>query len=350
MSAMERVLDSGWYIMGSECERFEKEFAEYCGSQFCIGVGNGLDALHLMLRAAGVGPGDEVIVPSNTYIATWLAVSYAGAIPIPAEPNLATFNIDPEEVERKISSKTKAVLAVHLYGKAAPMEELNKICEKHHLMLFEDAAQAHGSQVGCKRTGALSLAAGFSFYPGKNLGALGDAGAVTTNDPALAERIRSLRNYGSKKKYYNDEKGYNSRLDELQAALLIEKLKVLDSWNACRAKIAGTYTQGLSGIDDLILPCAGEVFEHTWHLYVVRSSRRDELASFLATKDIGTLIHYPVPPHLSSAYSDLGYESGSYPIAENLANTVLSLPIGPHLTTAQISRVVECVKYFFGKT
>ena len=346
-SAFDRVLDSGWFIMGAECERFESEFANFCGTKNCIGVGNGLEALHLILRAAGIGPGDEVIVPSNTYIATWLAVSYTGATPVDVEPSIDTFNIDPKKVERKITSKTKAVLAVHLYGLAADMTALSQICKRNNLKLFEDAAQAHGSILNGRRTGALSLAAGFSFYPGKNLGALGDAGAVTTDDDDLADNIRVLRNYGSRKKYFNEVKGYNSRLDEVQAALLRAKLPKIDEWNSRRSRIADRYLESLKGLPNLYLPEPGLPGEHTWHLFVVRTSKRTELAKFLAERDIGTLIHYPVPPHLSDAYVDLSIAKGSLPIAEDLADTVLSLPIGPHMNDQQIDHVIESVQLFF---
>ena len=349
MSAFERVLDSGWFIMGKECERFEAAFAEYCGVKHCIGVGNGLEALHLILRAAGIGPGDEVIVPSNTYIATWLAVSYAGATPVPVEPDENTFNIDPKKVEEKITRSTKAILAVHLYGRVAAMNELQKICDKHKIMLFEDAAQAHGSKLGDRKSGNLSLAAGFSFYPGKNLGALGDAGAVTTNDDALAKQVRILRNYGSQKKYYNEVKGYNSRLDEIQAAFLCEKLNALDEWNARRVELANLYSESLAGIDELQLPEHGEPGEHTWHLYVVKTRKRDELAKHLAEKGIGTIIHYPVPPHLSEAYDDARISRGTLPIAEKLADSNLSLPIGPHMQDRQIDLTIKEVKSFFLK-
>lgn len=348
--AFDRVLSSGWFIMGKECELFEHEFARYCGVKHCIGIGNGLDALHLILRAAEIGPGDEVIVPSNTYIATWLAVSYAGATPVPIEPDENTFNIDPKRVEEKITKRTKAILAVHLYGRVAEMGELQKICDKHQIMLFEDAAQAHGSKLGDRKSGNLSLAAGFSFYPGKNLGALGDAGAITTNDDAIAHKVRILRNYGSQKKYYNEVKGYNSRLDELQAAFLREKLRVLDEWNVRRSRIAQQYSLHLANIPDLTLPEFGNTDEHTWHLYVVRTSQRDALATFLAEKGIGTIIHYPVPPHLSEAYVDLGFQKGSLPIAERLADTVLSLPIGPHMNSLQAEIIISAVKEFFGRS
>lgn len=346
-AAFQEVVNSGWFITGTQCDRFEKEFADYCGTKHCIGVGNGLDALHLILRAADIGPGDEVIVPSNTYIATWLAVSYTGAKPVPVEPNIKTFNIDPNAVEDKINSKTKAILAVHLYGRPAEISDLNQICEKYNLMLFEDAAQAHGSIYRSRRTGSLGLAAGFSFYPGKNLGALGDAGAVTTNDDLLADRIKVLRNYGSRKKYYNEVKGYNTRLDELQAAFLRVKLRTLDQWNLRRQKIANKYFQAWRDIPSLQLPEPGEQGQHTWHLFVVRCKHREKFSKYLADHGIGSLIHYPVPPHLSQAYVDLGLPPGSLPIAEELANSVLSLPIGPHMDEMHVDHVIKCVTDFY---
>jgi dTDP-4-amino-4,6-dideoxygalactose transaminase len=349
LKSVARTIDSGWFITGQECKLFEQEFADYCGVKHCIGVGNGLDALHLILRACNIGPSDEVIVPSNTYIATWLAASYAGATPVPVEPDITTFNIDPGKVEEKITANTKAVLAVHLYGRPAEMSQLREICARRNLMLFEDAAQAHGSLVTGQKTGALSLAAGFSFYPGKNLGALGDAGAVTTNDDAIADRVRLLRNYGSRKKYYNEFKGFNSRLDEVQASFLRVKLRLLDDWNQRRKKIALKYIANLDGISEISLPDPGNLDEHTWHLFVVRSNKRDGLSEYLARQGIGTLIHYPVPPHLSEAYADLGMSKGDLKIAEELADTVLSLPIGPHMSEQQVDYVIENIHKFFRK-
>ncbi len=343
-SAFQRTLKSGWFILGAECQEFEAEFARYCGVKHCIGVGNGLEALHLILRAAGIGPGDEVIVPSNTYIATWLAVSYAGATPVPVEPDQRTFNINPALIERAITPRTKAVLAVHLYGRVADMTALNAICKAHKIMLFEDAAQAHGSRQNGVRTGALGLAAGFSFYPGKNLGALGDAGAVTTNSDELAVKIRMLRNYGSQKKYYNEVQGFNSRLDEIQAAFLRAKLPKLDEWNERRGRLAGRYSEALRGLPQIDIPEPGMAGEHSWHLYVIRSSKRTQLVDFLNSLGINTLIHYPIPPHRSGAYSEANYSNQALPLAESLADTVLSLPIGPHLTDAQQSVVIQAVR------
>lgn len=344
-SAWTRVMRSGWYILGEEVAAFEEEFARYVGAAHCVGVGNGLEALHLILRAYDIGPGDEVIVPANTYIATWLAVSYAGATPVPVEPLERTYNLDPERIEAALTPRTRAILVVHLYGQTAAMDEINAIARKHGLKVIEDAAQAHGARYKGRMAGNLGDAAGWSFYPGKNLGALGDGGAVTTNDPALAERIRVLRNYGSKVKYYNLEKGFNSRLDELQAALLRAKLPHLDAWNARRARIAGFYLRELREAG-LILPHVPEEMTPCWHLFVVRAPRREALQAHLKAQGIGTMIHYPVPPHLQAAYRELGLPPGSFPISEAIHREVLSLPIGPHLSLEDAARVVEAVRAF----
>ncbi len=338
-----RFMRSAWYILGKEVEAFENEYAAYCGSKYCIGVGNGLEALHLILRAWGIGEGDEVIVPSNTYIATWLAVSYAGATPVPVEPDPQTFNIDPARIERALTSRTKAILPVHLYGQPADMDPIMEIAEKRGLKVVEDNAQAQGARYKGRRTGSLGHAAGHSYYPGKNLGALGDAGAVTTDDPDLADQVRTLRNYGSKKKYYNDLKGYNSRLDELQAAFLRVKLKKLDEWNDRRRAVARRYLSDLSKTSNLLLPQVPPWADPVWHLFVVRHPQRDAFQKKLSDAGIGTLIHYPVPPHLSGAYANGKWPAGSFPIAEQLASTVLSLPIGPHLTESQAGEVVQGV-------
>lgn len=338
-----RFMRSAWYVLGKEVEAFEEEYANFCGVKYCVGVGNGLEALHLILRACGIGEGDEVIVPSNTYIATWLAVSYAGAQPVPVEPNPRTFNLDPGRIESAITSKTKAIMPVHLYGQSADMDPIMQVARKHGLKVIEDNAQAQGARYKGRRTGSLGDAAGNSFYPGKNLGAYGDAGAVTTNDAQLADRVRTLRNYGSKEKYYNEIKGYNSRLDELQAAFLQVKLKKLDEWNLRRRKVAARYLAGLSGPDNLTLPFTPEWAEPVWHLFVVRHPHRGALQQALTDAGIGTLIHYPVPPHLSGAYSDAGWKRGAFPIAEELADTVLSLPMGPHLSESQVDRVVAAI-------
>jgi len=336
-----RFMRSAWYVLGREVETFEQEFAEYCDVQHCVGVGNGLEALHLTLRACGIGENDEVIVPSNTYIATWLAVSYAGATPVPVEPDAKTFNLDPNRIEAAITRKTKAIMPVHLYGQPADMDPIMTIARTHRLKVIEDNAQAQGARYKGRRTGSLGDAAGNSFYPGKNLGAYGEAGAVTTNDKELADKIRVLRNYGSQKKYYNEVKGYNARLDELQAAFLRVKLKKLDEWNARRRDAAAQYLGGMSGLPGLTLPFVPAWAEPVWHLFVVRHSRRDALQRRLAEAEIGTLIHYPVPPHLSGAYADAGWNRGAFPIAEELANSVLSLPMGPHLSCEKTGYVVE---------
>jgi len=340
------VMNSGWYILGEEVDAFESEFADYCGVKHCIGVANGLDALHLILRGYEIGKGDEVIVPANTYIATWLAVSYAGATPVPVEPNPQTYNLAPENIEAAITPLTKAIMPVHLYGQPAEMDVINEIAQKHNLRVIEDAAQAHGARYKGKRTGNLGDAAGFSFYPGKNLGAFGDAGAITTNDDELADSVKVLRNYGSRVKYYNEVKGYNSRLDPLQAAFLRVKLKYLDEWNNRRVFIAQNYLKALSDTTKIKLPRVSDGAESVWHLFIVRSSRRDELRSFLNESGIETLIHYPVPPHLSEAYSDEVFRQESYPVTEESAATVLSLPISPHLTTEQQNRVAELMLKF----
>ena len=339
--AYRRVMDSGWYILGEEVAAFEREFADYCGAKHCVGVANGLDALHLILKGFDIGAGDEVIVPANTFIATWLAVSYAGATPVPVEPNIAAYNIAPEKIEAAITERTKAIMPVHLYGQPAEMDAVNDIARKYDLKIVEDAAQAQGAKYKNKRAGNLGDAAGFSFYPGKNLGAFGDAGAVTTDDDELADKLKTLRNYGSKQKYYNEVKGYNSRLDPLQAAFLRVKLKRLDEWNIRRAEIAGEYLKNLAAVPDLILPFVPEEISPSWHLFVVRHPRRAELVKHLETAGIGIVVHYPVPPHLSDAYRDLNFKSNDFPATEIIADTVFSLPISPHISANQVCEVIE---------
>jgi dTDP-4-amino-4,6-dideoxygalactose transaminase len=341
--AFERVLDSGWYIQGNELKQFEKEFADYCEVEHCIGVGNGLDALHLILRAYGIGKGDEVIVPSNTYIATWLAASYANATPIPVEPDVRTYNLDPTKIEAAITPRTKAIIVVHLYGQPADMDSINAIAKKHNLKVIEDAAQAHGARYKGKRVGTLGDAAGFSFYPGKNLGAIGDGGAVTTNDAELAQKIRVLGNYGSQVKYHNEVKGYNSRLDELQAALMRVKLKTLDAWNDRRKVIAAEYLSLLAG-SNLVLPYVPEWAEPVWHLFVVRTQTREALQANLLQQGVNTMIHYPIPPHLQPAYAELNYKGGDFPIAEVIHREVLSLPMGPSMKLDDVERVIIAVQ------
>ena len=318
-AACRRVMASGWYILGQEVEAFESEFAAYCGVRHCIGVSNGLDALELILRGYGIGAGDEVIVPANTFIATWLAVSRAGAIPVPVEPNESTHTIEVDHVEKAISSRTRAVMPVHLYGQPADMQPICDVAHRHGLKVIEDAAQAHGARYRGQRAGGLGDAAGFSFYPGKNLGALGDGGAVVTNDDELAAQIRLLRNYGSRVKYYNEIKGCNARLDALQAAMLRVKLALLDEWNLRRRHAAERYLKALLRTPHLVLPQVPGDVEPAWHLFVVRHPRRDELQNHLSRAGIETLIHYPVPPHLSQAYSERGFDSGKLsPGRENL--------------------------------
>jgi dTDP-4-amino-4,6-dideoxygalactose transaminase len=340
--AVGRVLDSGWYILGPEVDAFEAEFAAYCEAKFAVGVANGLAALHLALRALGVTPGDEVIVPSNTYIATWLAVSQCGATPVPVEPDERTFNINPELIEAAITPRTRVILPVHLYGQPADLDPVLAIARKHELYVLEDAAQAHGARYKGKRIGAHGDAVAWSFYPGKNLGAMGDGGAVTTDDPEIADRIRVLRNYGSRVKYVNEVQGCNSRLYPLQAAILRIKLAHLDEWNCRRATIADQYRQGLRECA-LTLPEVPEWAAPVWHLYVIRSARRDAVQQTLADAGVGSLIHYPIPPHLQQAYHGSRWEQDAFPVAERLADGVLSLPMGPHLTSEQADVAISAL-------
>ncbi len=344
--AWQRVASSGSYVLGPELEAFEEEFASYCGARWCVGVANGLDALTLTLRAMDIGAGDEVIVPTNTFIASWLAVSRVGAVPVPAEPDEYTYNIDPTRIEQSITSRTTAVLAVDLYGQLADIDRIRRVAERHRLKIIEDAAQAHGARRNGVRAGGWADAAGFSFFPTKNLGCLGDGGAVVTNDHSLADRIRCLRNYGSRQKYYNEIAGFNSRLDPLQAAFLRVKLSHLDDWNAHRRETVHAYEAGLSGLPNLSLPQhSSDEEEHVWHLYVVHHPRRDELQRQLSVAGIETAIHYPVPPHLSQAYMGLGL-SGRLPIAERLAAQALSLPIGPHIGAVETGQIIRVMREF----
>ena len=333
-----RVLDSGWYIFGEEVVAFESAYAEYCEAQHCVGVGNGLDALFVALRAMDIGPGDEVIVPSNTYIATWLAVSRCGAKPVPVEPREDTYNIDPDKIESKITEKTKAIIPVHLYGQPADLDPIIRLARKYKLKVLEDAAQAQGARYKGKRIGAHGDAVAWSFYPGKNLGAMGDGGAVTTDDPDLAERIRVLCNYGSKVKYENEVQGVNSRLDPIQAAVLSVKLKYLDEWNGRRSVLAATYTKRLRQLD-LVLPCVPEWAEPVWHQYILRTKERDCLQKNLVQDGVATMVHYPIPPHAQPAYSDIAILDSDLPVASKIANEVMSLPIGPHLSLQQCEYV-----------
>ena len=342
-AAVGRVLDSGWYIGGPEVEAFEHEFAVYVNAAHCVAVSNGLEALHLALLASGVQPGDQVIVPTHTFVATWLAVTQCGAVPVPVEVCAATYQLDPARLAAAITPACKAIVPVHLYGIPADIDPINTLAEKHGITVVEDAAQAHGALYRGRRIGSHGAAASWSFYPGKNLGAFGDAGAVTTNNADLAARIRTLRNYGSSVRYVHDERGFNSRLDPIQAAILRVKLTHLDSWNARRREIAARYQRELAG-SGLVLPTVTAGSESSWHLFPVSHPRRDALREALAASGVETLIHYPIPPHLQRAYADLGYESGAFPIAEKAANTLLSLPIGPAMTHAQVTTVIEALR------
>jgi len=339
-AAIKQVLEGGWYILGPEVENFERDYAKYCGASFAVGVANGLDALHLALTAMGIGEGDEVIVPSNTYIATWLAVSHCGAKPVSVEPDEATYNIDPGLIEAAITPRTKAILPVHLYGQPADLDPILAIARKYGLRVLEDAAQAHGARYKGKRIGCHGDAVAWSFYPGKNLGALGDGGAITTNDPELVDRLRVLRNYGSRVKYVNDVQGWNSRLDPIQAAVLRVKLRYLDEWNVRRSAIAHQYLGNMRN-DLLTLPHTPEWADSVWHLFVVRHPNRDALQQHLKDAGVGTLIHYPIPPHLQAAYRSLEYSEGDFPIAEKMAREILSLPMGPHL--GESDRIKICI-------
>lgn len=345
LSKFQEVYEKNWFIQGQEVELFEQEFAEYCGTKYCVGCGNGLDALYLILKAYGIGKGDEVIVPSNTYIATALAVSYTGAIPIFVEPTLESFNIDVTRIEKKITDRTKAIMAVHLYGQPADMDEINRIAKKHNLKVIEDAAQAHGALYKGRKVGSLGDAAGFSFYPGKNLGALGDAGAVVTNDKELAEKVRALGNYGSDYKYHHIYQGNNSRLDELQAAFLRIKLKNLDRWTENRRNIATKY---LAKIDNpkIVLPTEMSYVKHVYHIFAIRSDKRDELENYLNNNGIGTNKHYPIPIHLQNAYTELGIKEGTLPIAEEISRTELSIPMYYGMDEKKIDLVIKvCNEY-----
>ena len=345
-AAVSRVLNSGWYVLGAEVEAFEAEFSSFVGASHCVGVGNGLDALVLALRALDVGPGDEVIVPSNTYIATWLAVSVVGATPVPVEPDPATHCVDPQRVEAALSTRTKALMPVHLYGHPADIDALGRLCTLHGLKMIEDAAQAHGAGLHGRRIGSTGDIVTWSFYPGKNLGAFGDGGAVTTNDPQIAKRVSILRNYGSSVKYVNIEKGVNSRLDPLQAAILRVKLQHLLEWNDRREAIARRYATRLRDLP-LGLPVTQSGTTHAWHLFVVTTPERDALQAHLGSAGIGTLIHYPIPPFRQEAYRELLPKAMQWPIADRLAREVLSLPMGPHLSLSQADDVADAVIDFF---
>lgn len=346
LDAFTRVYDSYWYVLGEEVKQFEQAYAAFNQVAHVVGVANGLDALVLALRVLKIGPGDEVIVPSNTYIATWLAVTQVGAIPVPVEPDPATSNLDPARITAAITPRTRAIMPVHLYGQACRMSEIMAVATEHGLYVVEDNAQSQGATFAGEVTGSFGHINGTSFYPGKNLGALGDAGAVTTNDAALAQQVQVLRNYGSQQKYYNEVVGYNSRLDELQAALLRVKLRELPEWTRQRQQVAAWYDQHLAGIADLRLPAVAAGATHVYHLYVVHTPHRAALQQHLTAQGIGTMIHYPVPPHLQQAYQSLQLPAGRFPIAEELAATCLSLPMWPGLTEDQVVAVAAAIKSY----
>ena len=337
--AVDQTLSSGWYILGEQVQLFENEFAAYCGVRHCIGVASGLDALFLILKAYGIGHGDEVLVPAHTFIATWMAVSNTGATPIPVEPSNATYNIDPAKIEAAITDKTKAIIAVHLYGLPADMDRISEIANKYDLRIIEDAAQAHGASYKGRRTGSLGNAAAFSFYPGKNLGACGDGGAITTNDSELHQQLQQLRNYGSSIKYHHDRIGYNSRLDEIQAAVLRVKLSKLDEWNTRRKNLARFYSAHINN-DDLDLPETPHWAFPAWHLYVIHSSLRTHYMKKLEKAGIETIRHYPIAPHASGAYTDM-YHELSLPITEQITSDVFSIPIGPHLSESNAAYIAD---------
>lgn len=340
-----KVYEDNFFILGEEVKKFEEDFAKFCGVKHCIGCGNGLDALYLILKAYDIGSGDEVIVPCNTYIATALAVSYTGAKPVFVEPDITTYNIDVKLIESAITKKTKAIIPVHLYGQLAEMDAIVSLAKKYALKVIEDCAQAHGAELNGVKAGSFGDAAGFSFYPGKNLGALGDGGAVLTDDVNLALKVRSIRDYGSNKKYYNKYKGVNSRLDEIQAAFLSVKLRHLDKWNNYRRYIANMYLQGIKN-EKVIKPYVFVKNNHAWHIFAVRCEDRDKLKKYLEENFIDTLIHYPVPIHLQEAYKDLGYKSGDFPIGEQIASQVLSLPIWYGMKKDEIEYVIEVINNF----
>ena len=342
-SRIKDILDKGWYLQGEENENFTKNFANFCGTKFALGVANGLDALNLIIKAYGFGNGDEIIVPANTYIATILAISENGCIPILVEPDIKTYNINPDSIEEKITSKTKAIMVVHLYGQAVQMEKIWKIAKKYNLKIIEDSAQAHGAIYQENRTGNLGDASGFSFYPGKNLGCIGDGGAVTTNDEELFNKIKAIANYGSDRKYHHIYKGVNSRLDEIQAAVLDVKLNHLASDNNKRREISKYYRENIKN-SKIILPETYDEKSHVWHIFAVRTQNRDEFQKYLTEKGIQTIIHYPTPPHKQGAYKE--WNNLSFPITEEIHNTILSLPISPVMTDSEIEKVVEVVNEF----
>lgn len=344
-AAFERVYTNSWYIEGKEDEKFETAFAEYCESKYCVGTGNGLDSLMMALKALGISSGDEVIVPSNTYIATALAVTYVGAKPVFVEPDIRTFDVDPNRIEEAITSKTKAIMPVHLYGQPCDMDSIVEIAKKHNLYIVEDCAQAHGATYKGKKIGSFGDAAGFSFYPGKNLGALGDAGATVTNSKELADKVRALGNYGSDYKYHHIYQGNNSRLDEMQAAFLAAKLPVLDKVNENRRATAKKYLKGIEN-KEVVLPYVPEYANPVWHIFGIRCKRRKELEEFLNSKGIGTNKHYPIPMHLQECYKDLGFKKGDFPIAEEISETELSIPMYYGMTDEEVQYVIDAINAF----
>ncbi len=345
MKTIDRVYESNWFIMGKELELFEKEYASFCGTRYCIGVGNGLDALHLILLGYGIGEGDEVIIPANTFIATALAVSYSGAKPVLIDASPSTYNINPELIEEKITARTKAIVVVHLYGRIVDMDKINIIAKKYNLKVIEDAAQAHNAIFKGKKAGSLGDAAGFSFYPTKNIGALGDGGAITTNDKELERNIRMLRNYGSEVKYINKCKGFNTRLDELQAALLRVKLRYIDEWTQARQRMAKYYIENLKNTS-LLMPELGREGSQVWHIFPVLCAKRDRLQQFLREQGIETIINYPIPIHLQEAYSDLGYKKGDFPITEKIAEEEISLPLWYGMDISEQDKVIDAIKTY----
>jgi dTDP-4-amino-4,6-dideoxygalactose transaminase len=347
VAKFEEFYDAQWYVLGKNTRAFEEEYARYCGTSHCVGVANGLDALMLSLRVLGVKAGDEVIVPSNTFIASWLAVSMVGGVPVPIEPRKSTYNINPDLIGEAITPRTKAVMPVHLFGQPCEMPAIMNVCDRHSLAVVEDNAQSQGATYVGRKTGSFGIVNATSFYPGKNLGALGDGGAVTTSSPELAHQVATLRNYGSSRKYFNDEMGVNSRLDEVQAGFLSIKLKLLDNWNSQRLAIARKYSERLNGSGDIVLPVEAKGAGCVYHLYVVRTKKRDSLQEYLTSHGVGTLVHYPVPPHLQKAYAGYNFKKGQFPIADEIAETSLSLPIYPGLREDEIEYVSDLIRKFF---
>ncbi|KAA5548338.1 DegT/DnrJ/EryC1/StrS family aminotransferase [Adhaeribacter rhizoryzae] len=349
LQAITEVFDAQWYILGKYLQKFEAAYADFSGTQYCVGVGNGFDALQIALKVLNIGPGDEVIVPSHTFMATWLAVSAGGAIIVPVEPDPITYNINPENIRAAITTRTKAIMPVHLYGQACNMDVIMQLAAEYNLLVIEDNAQAQGATFKGRLTGSFGQLNATSFYPIKNLGALGDAGALTTNNPELAEKARILRNYGSAEKYHHTEIGLNSRLDELQAAILSQKLLWLNKWNRERQDIAAQYYAELSNIPDLVLPAVAPGATHVYHIFMVRSSRRDALQNYLTAKGIGTALHYPIPPHRQEAYQHLGFAPEAFPIANTLAETGLSLPLWPGLDQEKVAYICSEIRHFFNQ-